>query len=197
MNAQMRAARQLLDAVSGWRADRPDPLVVAIDGHGAAGKSMLATVAGELLGAAVVHVDDFFREAGTATGESESPMAVYYDWERLRREALEPLRGGARGSWRAFDWETNGYLPGLVAVEPTALVLVEGVSSTADALIDLIDRSVLVVTPESERATRLHDRIEDEVWDDGWLAAERAYFAQRPATWFDLVVSGSAVAASA
>jgi uridine kinase len=194
MNVELPAARQLVDAVSGWRADRPDPLVVAIDGHGAAGKSVLATVAGELLGAAVVHVDDFFREAGTAAGES--PMAVYYDWERLRREALEPLRGGERGSWRAFDWETNGYLPGLVAVEPAAVVLVEGVSSTAEALINLIDRSVLVVTPEFERATRLHDRIGDEVWDEGWLAAERAYFAQRPVGWFDLVVSGSAAASA-
>jgi len=194
MSADLPAARQLLDAVSGWRADRPDPLVVAIDGHGAAGKSVLAVAAGELLGAAVVHVDDFFREAGTAARERESPMAVYYDWERLRREALEPLRRRESASWRAFDWETNGYLPGLVAVEPAGLVLVEGVSSTADALIELIDRSVLVVTPESERATRLHERIEDEVWDDGWLAAERAYFAQRPAGWFDLVVSGSAAA---
>jgi uridine kinase len=196
MNDQLPAAQQLIDAVSGWRADRPDPLVVAIDGHGAAGKSVLATVAGQLLSAAVVHADDFFREARTAAGESESPMAVYYDWQRLRREALEPLRGGERGSWRAFDWETNGYLPGLVSVEPAAVVLVEGVSSTADALIDLIDRSVLVVTPESERARRLHDRIEDEAWDDSWLAAERAYFAQRPAGRFDLVVSGSAAASA-
>jgi len=196
MSADLPAARQLLDAVSGWRADRPDPLVVAIDGHGAAGKSVLAVAAGELLGAAVVHVDDFFREAGASAGASDSPMAVYYDWERLRRDALEPLRLGEPGSWRAFDWETNGYLPGLVVVEPASVVLVEGVSSTADALINLVDRSVLVVTPESERATRLHDRIEDEVWDDGWLAAERAYFAQRPAGWFDLVVSGSAAASA-
>jgi uridine kinase len=194
MTEGLPAARQIVDAISGWRAGKAGRLVVAIDGHGAAGKSLLAAETGELLGATVVHLDDFFRAAGSAVGEAESPMASYYDWQRLRREALRPLRSGVRASFRAFDWETDGYLPGEVSVEPAAVILVEGVSSTADSLSDLIDRAVLVVTPEPEREMRLHDRIEDAVWDEAWLEAERRYFAERPESWFDLVVSGSATA---
>jgi uridine kinase len=191
MSTELAAAAQIADAISGWRL-AAGGLVVAIDGHGAAGKSALAAAAGRLLSATVVHVDDFFREAGRAAAEGESPMAAYYDWERLRREALEPLRDGERASFRAFDWERNGYLPGLTVLEPADVILLEGVSSTTDALADLVDRTVLVLTPESERVARLHDRIADEVWDEAWLAAERSYFSDRPEAWFDLVVSGSA-----
>jgi len=196
MSGGLTAARQLVDSIGAWRRGCTGPLVVAIDGHGAAGKSLLAQAAGELLEAAVVHLDDFFREAGTGAGAGESPMAAYYDWQRARREALAPLRAGQRAAWRAFDWETNAYLPELVSVGPATLVLVEGVSATADALADLIDRSVLVVTPQPERIERLHERIDEAVWDEAWLAAEGAYFAERPAAWFDLVVSGSAAADS-
>ena len=192
MKGDPPATRQIVDAISGWRPQKTGPLVVAIDGHGAAGKSVLAEAVSRQLAAAVVHLDDCFREAGSAAGDGESPMAAYYDWQRLRREVLEPLHRGERASFRAFDWESNGYLPGLVVIEPAELILVEGVSSTAAALIELIDRNVLVVTPESERVARLHERIGDEVWDDEWLAAERSYFADRPEGWFDLVVSGSA-----
>jgi uridine kinase len=192
MTDDVPAARQIVDAISSWRLERTGRLVVAIDGHGAAGKSVLAGGVGRLLAASVVHVDDFFREAGSTARQGESPMAAYYDWQRLRREAVEPLHRGERVSFSAFDWETNGYLPGLVVVEPAELILVEGVSSTTTALADLVDRTVLVVTPESERVARLHERIGDEVWDDEWLAAEQSYFSARPEVWFDLVVSGSA-----
>jgi len=192
MSGDLPAARQIAAAVNGWRRERPGLLVVAIDGHGAAGKSVLAAAVATLVAATVVHVDDFFRAAGSAAIDGERPMAAYYDWERLRREALEPLRAGRRASFRAFDWKRNDYLPGLTVVEPAELVLLEGVSSTAAALADLVDRTVLVQTPESERVARLHERIADEVWDEEWLAAERRYFSGRPEGWFDLVVSGSA-----
>ena len=192
MSAELPAARLIADAISGWRREAGAVLVVAIDGHGAAGKSMLAQAVCDLAGASVVHVDDFFRESGSTAAAGESPMAAYYDWQRLRSEALEPLRRGERASWRAFDWERDGYLPYPVVVEPAELVLVEGVSSTAAAIGELIDRRVLVVTPEAERVARLHERVADDVWDEAWLAAERGYFADRPEAWFDLVVSGSA-----
>jgi uridine kinase len=186
------AVGQIVDAVGRWRLEAPGRLVVAIDGHGAAGKSVLAAATSDLLAASLVHLDDFFRAAGSSAGAGEGPMGAYYDWERLRREALEPLRRGARAGYHAFDWETNGFLPGLIVVESAELILVEGVSSTAAALADLVDRTVLVVTPEPERVARLHERIGSEVWDEEWLAAERAYFSERPAGSFDLVVSGSA-----
>jgi uridine kinase len=168
------AARRILAAIDGWRAARPAPLVVAIDGHGAAGKT---TIAGEVAAATralVVHTDDYFHPA---QGGDPRPMAQYYAWDALRAEAIEPaierLRTGpAAGSGSG------------------GLVLVEGVSSACPALCDLVAQTVFVATPEALRLERLRGRITEEDWDAVWLEAERVYFANRPPESFDLIVPG-------
>ena len=171
------AARQVIDAAARWRAAHTG-LVIAIDGHGAAGKSTIAGIVADLTGAALVRTDDYFIEAaGPAPGQNPGgpglAIARYYDWARLRAEALEPLRAGP-------------------AALPSSLIVVEGVTSAAPAFSDLVDRSVFVDTPAQERMLRLRARVSPEEWDDDWLVAEQAYFDQvRPLPSFDLVVSGA------
>jgi uridine kinase len=163
-------------------------LIVAIDGHGASGKSTIAAEVAEAAGAALVHTDDFFLPGGPP-GQS---LDRYYDWRRLRAEALEPLRARHRAAFRGFDWDRGSGLGGLVTVNPAGLVLLEGVFSASPQLADLVDRAVFVDTPERERLGRLRGRIAPEDWDDDWLTAERAYFGlTRPPASFDLAVSGS------
>lgn len=171
------AARQVVGAAGRWRAGRTR-LVIAIDGHGAAGKSTIAGIVAGLTGAALVRTDDFFIEAaGRAPGRNQAAAGLtigrYYDWARLRAEALEPLQARPR-------------------VLPSSLIVVEGVTSAAPALSDLVHRSVFVDTPRGERMRRLRARVSPEEWDDDWLVAEQAYFDHvRPLSSFDLVVSGA------
>jgi uridine kinase len=159
-------------------------LVVAIDGHGASGKSTIAAAVAATVGAALVHTDDFFRQP--VGGGRVSALAAYYDWERLRAEALEPLRAGRVARFRRFDW-AHGDVPvepvtvepvtvEPVTVEPAAVILLEGVFSAAPELADLVDAAVLVETPEPVRLRRLRARISPGEWDSAWLDAERAYF---------------------
>jgi len=96
---------RVIGAVAKWRADLPGVFVVAIDGPGGSGKTTIAAAVAAATGAALVHTDDFFmdppcRAAASNTPFQERPprpLAGYYDWRRLRAEALEPLRarGGA------------------------------------------------------------------------------------------------------
>jgi uridine kinase len=161
------AAEQLAEAIRGWQAGHPRPLVIAIDGYGASGKTTIASEVERALDATVVHTDHYYGDHGPIDGDPH-PMARYYHWEPLRRECLEPtIEDGA------------------------PLILVEGVSSAAPALADLIDRRVFVATPEPLRLERLHQRISDQEWDEDWLQAERVYFASQPAGSFDLVVPGA------
>ncbi len=150
-----------------WQAEHSGPLVIAIDGYGASGKTTIASELELALDAAIVHTDHYYEDHGRF-GAEPHPMAQYYHWEALRRECLEStIEDGA------------------------SLILVEGVSSAAPALADLIDRTVFVETPESVRLERLHQRVTDEEWDEDWLQAERVYFASRPPESFDLVVAGA------
>jgi uridine kinase len=191
------AARLVIGAAAAWQAAHPGVLVLAIDGHGAAGKSTIAAAVTGATGAALVHTDDFFRPASAVTGGTARrsrgvhALACYYDWRRMKERALEPLRAGRGATFRRFDWERGGGLDGAVSVDPGPLVLLEGVFSAAPELSDLVDRSVLVDTPKPVRLQRLHTRVTPEEWDDDWLAAEQAYFdATRPPSSFDLIVPG-------
>jgi para-aminobenzoate synthetase len=184
------AAAGLTVAIARWRAARPGLLVVAIDGHGAAGKSTLAGLAAEATGAALVHTDDFFLAPSGPAGES-LPLAAYYDWRRLRADALGPLRAGHPAAFKAFDWDRGHGLGAEVSVRPGPVILVEGVFSAAPELSDLVDRSVFVDTAPPERLRRLRRLIRPDEWDAGWLAAEQAYFDRvRPPASFDLVLPG-------
>ena len=192
------SAGRVIRAAARWQAAQPGGrgvLVLAIDGHGAAGKSTLADAVARATGAALVHTDDFFRAwpaRSRPAAASARAMACYYDWRRLRAQALDPLRGRRGATFRRFDWERGRGLDGHVTVQPSDLVLVEGVFSAAAELSDLVDRSVFVETPEPERLRRLRRLVTPEEWDEDWLAAERSYFGRtRPPVSFDLVVPGT------
>jgi uridine kinase len=201
------AARLVISAAAAWQGAHPGVLVLAIDGHGAAGKTTIARAVADATAAALVHTDDFFRPASAVTGgpSRRSPgsagtpaLACYYDWRRIKERALVPLRAGRGATFRQFDWEQGTGLGGEVTVNPSPLVLLEGVFSAAPELSDLVDRSVLVDTAKPVRLRRLHERITPEEWDDDWLAAEQAYFdATRPPSSFDLVVPGVSTDAAA
>jgi uridine kinase len=193
---------RVIGAVAKWRAGLPGVFVVAIDGPGGSGKTTIAAAVAAATGAALVHTDDFFIDPCRPQAASASatpflerpprPLAGYYDWRRLRAEALAPLRARGGATFRRFDWERGHGLGGTVRVEPGDLILVEGVFSAAPELADLVDRAVFVDTPEPERLRRLRRRVAPEEWDEDWLTAERAYFgrARAPAS-FDLVVQGT------
>jgi hypothetical protein len=176
----------VLRAVTGWQAESSRRLVIAIDGHGAAGKTTLADELARALHAHVLHTDDYLHPARVSA--DTRPMAQYYDWERLRGEATLPLRGGD---------EVASPAPGTASPTPRAAapLLIEGVSSAGPALADLVTHAVYVDTPEPLRLERLHTRIAPEEWDEDWLEAERVYFASRPPESFDLVVSGTNITA--
>jgi uridine kinase len=187
------AAASVISAAAGWRKAVPGPhgvLVLAIDGHGGSGKTTIAAAVARATGAALVHTDDFFTGAIFAPG-TRQPMQSYYDWRRLRAQALVPLRAGRCTSFRRFDWEAGAGLDGMVTVDPAGLIVVEGVFSAAPQLADQVDRAVFVDTPEPERLRRLRGRIRPEEWDDDWLRAEREYFLTRTPASFDVVVPGA------
>ena len=96
--------------------DHAGPFVVALDGGSGVGKSTLAVAVAAEFGASVVHTDDFFASYWTGaewdarTAAEKADLAI--DWQRLRTQALEPLRAGRVASWHPFDFATYDYATG-------------------------------------------------------------------------------------
>jgi uridine kinase len=188
----MKAERVILDAIR--QRSGMGVVLVALDGRSAAGKSTLATSLSDLADAAVVHVDDFYRDLPEAERLALTPedgVDRYFDWERLRDDALTPLMEHKHARFRQFDWIAGGGLVGEVIVEPREVVIVEGVYSARPEFDDLLSLKVLVEAPDNERERRRRDRHDPHDWEERWDAAERHYFkAIRPRSAFDLVVVG-------
>jgi uridine kinase len=173
------------------------PLLIAIDGPSAAGTSALADSLAGRLGASVLRGDDFYRDMPDEHRwnlDAAEGADRYFDWQRMRRQALEPLRRGEPARFRPYDWRAGGGLCATaVEVGPAAIVIVEGVYSARPEFGALIDLTVLVDTPADERLRRLRARDHgNDRWWPRWSAAEDHYFTSvRPPASFDLVVPGA------
>lgn len=188
---------EVLAHVDRWRREHDEVLVVAVDGHGAAGKTTIARGVATAGQAALLHTDDFFRDHRLTGLADPLPLADYYDWAALRSLALAPLRISRPAEFPHRHWEQPEAAGRRVVVEPRRVVVLEGVTAASPALADLVDRRVLVATPEPERLRRLHERLSDEEWDADWLVAEQAYFDSLASDTFDLTVSGMTAPAAA
>ncbi|MFX4272340.1 uridine kinase family protein [Propionibacteriaceae bacterium Y1685] len=156
---------------------------VGIDGFGAAGKTTFAhTVSTMINNAVVVHVDDF-----------SGPGIPTWDHDRFRTELLEPLLAGRSARYRVSDPDID-VLGSSVAVDPGQVLIIEGVSSTDEAVAVPWDLTVWLETPAEVRWQRVlaRDPVERlEIWRTEWIPSERAYAErQRPRERADLVIRG-------
>ncbi len=186
---------RLLELIERERAD-DRPVFVAVDGRSGAGKSHLAArLAATLSDLALVHMDDFYRELPAQRRRELSPregVDRFFDWQRLRREALEPLRAGRAAAFHPYDWGSVGCSNHeLVELPPAPYVAIEGVYSARAEFQDLLDVTVLVRVDDATRRERLAARHDPPSLAERWEAAESFYFERlRPAESFTFVIDG-------
>jgi molybdenum cofactor guanylyltransferase len=190
------AVLSIMDVLAERQAAAPGaPVVVAIDGQSCAGKSILATALALRSGAAVVEGDDFYRRTlprlTVAEREAMSDAAVVddvIDWERLRAEALLPLRARKSARFQPYDWDADdGRLAPPKIIPPADVIIVEGVYAARPELADLVDVAVYLGVDHQVRARRYAERGNDPDWQRFWERGEAHYFrAIRPAASFHI-----------
>lgn len=191
-DSMIRAACSLVER----RKREGKRLFVAIDGGAGAGKSMLARgICDRLESLSILRTDDFFRplnEHPTAPMAAEKLYELYFPWQRMRDEALIPLRRGETAKYQRYDWSTD-HLLDWVSVEPAEIVLVEGVYSGRPELRPMLDAIVFVEAPRAERLRRVLARDPDpRDWLTHWMSAEDWYFEKiRPQDTADLILSSA------
>jgi molybdenum cofactor guanylyltransferase len=190
-----KAVSAILDLAAQRAAKVDRPVVIAIDGPSCAGKSILATAVALRSGATVLEGDDFYRNTlprlAPSHREAMPDAAVVdavIDWERLRDQALLPLRAGGSATFQPYDWDANAGQLAPPKTLPTAdLIIVEGVYAGRPELTELVDAAVYLGLDPQTRTRRYAERENDPDWVRFWERGEAYYFsAVRPPASFDL-----------
>lgn len=161
------------------RAMEKRPLLVAIDGCCAAGKTTLAARLREKTGCSVIHMDQFFLRPEQRTGERLAQPGGNVDRERFWEEVMEPLRRGEPFSYRAFDCGKMA-LGEEIFVRPGDLTVIEGSYSCHPALWNYYDLRVFLRISPEEQLFRIRRRNGDaglEMFRRRWIPLEEQYFA--------------------
>jgi hypothetical protein len=161
------------------------PLIVAIDGRSASGKTTLARRVAEAIPAtAVVHTDDI------------AWFHSRFGWADLAVRVLETARAGEPLSFRPPAWDERHREGAIVLPNDTRLLLLEGVGSSREELAHLLDGRLWVQADRAATARRDDDRVATgEVPRsavEGWMAEELPFVAaRRPWEHADLVLAGT------
>jgi len=180
------------------------PFVVAIDGGSGSGKSTLAAILEAQLKAALIPMDDFYAahipDHYWENFSVEERFFKCFDWARLRENTLKPLLAGEPAYWYAFDFMSGIRSDGTYGMErhpkilePATVILIDGNFSGAPPLADLVDFTILVDVPVTERHARIAAREEPaflQRWHLLWDPVEQYYLHHlKSKDSYDLVVS--------
>ncbi len=169
--------RPIIDALTSL--DKTRPFLIAIDGHSAAGKTTLSSqLRDEIPDVSVVHADDFYRVMDPVerkTLDAAGGYRLYFDWERLRDQVLEPLSTGSVANYQKYDWATNT-LGEWETLVPAEVVVVEGCYSARPELKRYYSAVIFVKAPTNRRIAVQQERGDAWEWIERWYAAERHYF---------------------
>lgn len=149
------------------------PFIIGIDGRSGSGKTTLAAhLADDLCAAAVrarvLHMDDLYP------GWDGLSAAVTL----LADDVLRPLRSGAPGRYRRFDWHAMAYAEEHEIDAETAVLVVEGCGATVGPAGDLTDLRIWMT---AETQTRRHRGLTRDHGEFGpywqmWADQEDALF---------------------
>lgn len=139
-------------------------IIVGVDGPTGAGRSQLcAEMQMRSDEVTVISASDFRRPIDQTMLAGLSSREVFedcFDWQRLRREVLEPLSKGQRAVYRKSGGADSGEW---VRVEPKGIILFEGVYTLRPELYPLYDYTVFV-KPTGETPEKGDAIHEAEAW---------------------------------
>lgn len=155
------------------------PLLVAIDGRCAAGKTTLAAQLQERSGCSLIHMDHFFLRPEQRTAERLSQPGGNVDYERFHEEVMAPLKRGEPFSYRPYDCRTRS-LTEEIRVELHPVSVIEGAYSCHPALRGAYDLTIFLTVNGTEQLGRIRRRNGERQaaeFREKWIPLEERYFA--------------------
>lgn len=153
------------------------PVVIALDGMAAAGKTTLAGLLEQRLHAGVIHMDDFFLPQGFRTPERLKSAGGNVYYERFCREVLPFLRENMPFSYEIFDCHAHRYV-GRREIPAGAYRIVEGAYACHPEFGEPYDLRVFCKVSATEQMRRVRERSAEkaEMFEAMWIPMENRYF---------------------
>lgn len=156
------------------------PILIAIDGRCAAGKTTLAAWLKERFDFSVnvIHMDHFFLQPHQRTKERLQEPGQNVDYERFLEEVMLPLSQGKSFSYQIYDCKKME-LSSKIQVEPAALTIVEGSYSCHPVLWDFYHLRIFLNIDSEEQLGRICRRNGAEAvstFQEKWIPLEEKYF---------------------
>lgn len=169
----------VLHAIHALLQEREGPILVAVDGRCASGKTTFAREAARLFEECnVFHMDDFFLPPEKRTAERLATPGGNVDYERSAQELFAPLRRGEPVAHRRFDCST------MTMGEPRTipfrrLNIIEGSYALHPTLTGWADLRVFFTCSPQVQLSRLSLRESPESLErfrERWIPMEEVYF---------------------
>lgn len=154
------------------------PLIIAIDGRCASGKTTLTDMLCSELDCNVIHTDDFYLQPFQRTRERYAEPGGNLDRERLLKEVLLPLSEGKRPLYQPFDCSRMCFSNAIRLTEKD-IYIIEGSYSCHPELRSFYNLTVFVTTDTETQKQRICERNgEDRLSDflNMWIPLEERYF---------------------
>jgi len=154
------------------------PIVIALEGGSASGKTTLAALLQRVYDCRVIHMDDFFLRPAQRTPERLSQVGGNLDRERFAEEVLPALIDRRDAQYRRFDCGTQT-LSEVICAPTRPLTVVEGVYSTHPAFGRYYDASVFLDIDPALQRERILARNGPSLakrFFGEWIPMENRYF---------------------
>ncbi|MCI8386871.1 MAG: hypothetical protein HFE63_00190 [Clostridiales bacterium] len=156
------------------------PIIVAIDGRAASGKTTSAKLIAEFFGdTEIVHMDDFFLPNELRTQERLNEAGGNLHRERYIDEVLAHIHDTEGFSYRVFDCSTRDYKATPRMISKAKLIVCEGAYSLHPAFGDYHDIAIFSTITPDEQECRILSRNGDEMLEhfkSMWIPMEEKYF---------------------
>lgn len=176
---QLEKAADQIEAALAKLSAGGKPLLMCIDGRCTSGKSTLAAMLQDRLGANVVHADDFYLQPSQQTSERYADPGGNLDRERLLEEVIRPWQNTGAFCYRPYDAHNNTFGEPL-CFPRRDVTIIEGSYSSHPDLWPAYDLHVFLTTSRENQLERVRRRDGEAAvreFDKQWIPLEELYFS--------------------
>lgn len=157
---------------------RNQPMLIAVDGRCASGKTTLASALERETGCNVIHMDHFFLRPEQRTKQRLEEPGGNVDYERFQEEVMLPLKRKEVFSYQIFDCHKME-LSSFIEIDPNKTTVIEGSYSCHPTLWDFYDLRVFLNIEQEKQFQRIQARNGKDGlqrFRERWIPLEEKYF---------------------